>query len=91
VSYGPSAPEVEEAAAPLLRPPLLWHLSAPRAGLQFFALTIDTVYARPCTGCGHTLDDHGRPYGPAASFRREQCLACPCAGYRRPARELVAA
>jgi len=71
----------------VLRAPLLWHLSAPRAGVEFFAATVDAVYARPCedAGCGHSLDDHGKPYGPAAGFRREQCLACPCPGYRRPA------
>lgn len=69
----------------MLKAPLLWHLSAPRATLEFFAGTVDAVYARRCTGCSHALDDHGKPYGPAAAFRREQCLACSCPGYEWPA------
>lgn len=63
---------------------LLRHLFAPgpASGRQYFDTVIEATLAKPCGRCRHLMDDHGVSYGPLASFRRDQCLTCPCPGFR---------
>lgn len=63
---------------------LLRHLwkPGPASGRQFFEEVIEDTLRAPCARCAHTMDDHGASYGPLPALRRDQCLACPCPGFR---------